>query len=157
MVGINRLKEPKTSKEVDLQKACWKILQGWPIPEGRLSDYSYHVPNGTHLAGDRQGRARSIASLKAQGFKNGVSDLVIAYPIWESGAAIAYIRWAGAYIELKMPKRYPTPEQEAWLERMGNANYFTAVVWGEEEFRFQVVAFLAGVEPVGFTRQRKKK
>ncbi len=69
MVGINKLKEPKTPKEVDLQKACWKMLQAWQIPEGYvLADFSYHVPNGTHLAGDRQGRARSMASLKAQGF-----------------------------------------------------------------------------------------
>lgn len=157
MVEISKLKEPKTPKEVDLQKACWKILLEVQIPEGRLADFSYHVPNGTHLAGDRQGRARSMASLKAQGFKNGVSDLVIAYPIWESGAAIAYIRWAGAYLELKMPGRYPTTEQGDWLDRMADTSYFTAVIRSEHEFGVQVAHFLSGEEPMDFTRQGKKK
>ncbi len=86
-----------------------------------------------------------------------MSDLVIAHPVWESGAIMAYIRWAGAYLELKMPGRQPTKEQDDWLELMEGASYFTAVVRSEDEFAVQVGQFLLGKEPVDFARRGKKK
>jgi len=148
MVRVSKLKEPKTPKEIDLQKACWQMLQAWLIDYAPLSDWSYHVPNGMMIAGDRKVRARRMASLKAQGFKNGVSDIVIAYPVWESGAAIDYIIWPGAYFELKMPGRYPTQEQGEWAARMKEAGYFTALIRTEAEFKAQVHLFLSGQVPL---------
>ena len=148
MVSVSKLKEPKTAKEVDLQKVCWKMLEAWHISEGLvLSDYSYHVPNGANLAGDRRGRARQMASLKVQGFKNGVSDIVIAYPVWADDDYNDHIVWAGAYLELKMPGRKPTVEQLLWLDRMSRVYYYTAVIQTEPEFKDHVTAFLAGKYP----------
>lgn len=106
------------------------------------------VPNGTQLAGGRQRRAQYMASLKAQGFRPGVSDIVIAYPTHN---------YHGAYIELKRdpaaykgPKALATalrPEQRDWLERMDAVGYWTAVAYGVDDFKRLVESYMAGKSP----------
>ena len=163
MASISRLEIPKPEKEIDLQKGCWNILQDWQVSDPithkwkgeYLSDYSYHVPNGAQLAGDARVRAIRMKSLKLQGFKTGVSDLVIAYPIWQTVPHVEQLAWPGAYLELKMPGKYPTPDQRTWLDRMDLAGYFSAVVRSEYEFRSQIIAYMAGKSPV--PRQKRKK
>jgi hypothetical protein len=81
-------KSPQSEAEV--QKQCWAWLLGVAVqPHSSkqwggavLQDFSYMVPNGTQLAGGRTRRAQYMSSLKAQGFRPGVSDIVIAYPLW---------------------------------------------------------------------------
>ncbi len=106
------------------------------------------VPNGTQLAGGRNRRAMYMASLKAQGFRTGVSDLVIAVP---SGG------YHGAYIELKRDVRaYKGPaaikaavrvEQKEWLVKMEEQGYWVAVAYGCEDFKSIMRSYMRGESP----------
>jgi len=109
------------------------------------------VPNGTQLGGTHRARAAQMANLKAQGFRPGVSDIVIACP---SG------HYNGAYIELKRPPdHYGGPkaiksrrtavrtEQRVWIERMLECGYFASIAWGFEDFKSLVGLFIAGETP----------
>ena len=113
------------------------------------------VPNGTQLAGARNRRAMTMANLKAQGFRPGVSDLVIARPRW--GGIHQQCFYAGAYIELKRdPGAYAgpaakrsavRPEQVEWLERMESVGYWVSISYGFEDFKSQVEAYLRNESP----------
>jgi hypothetical protein len=113
------------------------------------------VPNGTQLAGSRVHRAQYMASLKSQGFRPGVSDIVIAYPIW--GQIAGRCIWPGAYIEMKRVREaYKGPaalkaairrEQVEWLELMESVGYWTAVSYGAEDFKTLVSSYLKGESP----------
>lgn len=154
-------KSPQSEAEV--QKQCWAWLGTRQcVPENVLSkplqDFSYMVPNGTQLAGGRTRRAQYMSSLKAQGFRPGVSDIVIAYPLW--GTVAGHCIYAGAYIELKKdassyggPKAIKSrrtavrPEQRDWLELMSDAGYWASIAWGFEDFKLLVNSFLRGESP----------
>ncbi|KKN76149.1 hypothetical protein LCGC14_0373440 [marine sediment metagenome] len=151
------------------QKAAWAWLatifprvQGTAnsdvnvLAEPRLQDYSYMVPNGTQLAGTGKRRAIQMSNLKAQGLRPGVSDIVIAYPIW--GKTPGHCLYAGAYIEMKRVreayagpaavKAAIRPEQVEWLTRMASVGYWTAVAYGAEEFKDRVCLYLGGDAPL---------
>lgn len=151
----------KARQESDVQKECWAWLatvshnQDGNKP---LQDFSYMVPNGTQLGGSHKGRARYMASLKAQGFRPGVSDIVIARPKHVPGSMTKV--YHGAYIELKKepdeyggPKAVATrksavrPEQRAWLKQQAAVGYWVAIAWGTEDFKRLVGLFLAGESP----------
>jgi hypothetical protein len=51
-----------------------------------------HVPNGTHLSGNDEARARQMGGLKGDGLKVGFPDLII---LWNHGTG---------FIEVKRPK-----------------------------------------------------
>lgn len=137
--------------EIDEQKACWawlgQSLLG-PNSGATWQDYSYMVPNGTQLSGGRAHRAMYMNSLKAQGFRTGVSDLVIAVP---SGG------YHGAYIELKRDVRaYRGPaaikaavrlEQKVWLAKMEEQGYWTAIAYGAEDFKSLMRSYMRGESP----------
>ncbi len=163
---------PKTGKtihplEVEEQKACWAWLTTIFISHKgivtgtadsdinvlalkTLQDFSYMVPNGTQLGGGRTRRAQYMASLKAQGLKPGVSDIVIAYPVELNDRQ--YIGSHGAYIELKrVVEAYPgpaalksavRPEQLEWLELMESVGYWVAIAYGREDFKELVNSYL---------------
>ncbi len=118
------------------------------IPMMNLQDFSYMVPNGTQLAGSRNRRAAYMASLKAQGFKVGVSDLYISYPAkGYHGAYIELKRDPGAYTGPKALRTALRPEQRQWLELMGGVGYWTGVAYGFEDFQRHVKNYLAGISP----------
>ena len=137
---------------------AWSQLALFHLPEYShltLQDFSYMVPNGTQLAGSRVHRAQYMASLKAQGFRPGVSDIVIAYPIW--GQIAGRCIYPGAYIEMKRVKEaYKGPaalkaavrvEQAEWLERMETVGYWTALSYGADQFKRLVSSYLRGESP----------
>jgi len=149
--------------EVDVQKECWKWLGTIVVNRDEcLQDFSFMVPNGTQLAGARNRRAMYMASLKAQGFRPGVSDLVIAYPSYKPpahcmGGDYPATGYHGAYIELKRdpgaykgPKALTTalrPEQRDWLELMNDAGYYAVVAYGVDDFKRLVNSYLTGKSP----------
>ena len=108
-----------------------------------LQDYSYMVPNGTQLGGGRSRRAQYMASLKAQGLRPGVSDLVVAYPV--KG-------YHGAYIEMKrVPAAYKGPaalrsavkqDQIDWLTLMRSVGYWAAIAYGADQFKSLMDSYL---------------
>jgi len=146
--------------EVEIQKACWAWLGRFILPHRSLEPsvclqtFCYMVPNGVQLGGGRTRRAQYMASLKAQGFRPGVSDMVIAYPMWADYASDCY---HGAYIELKRdPEAYRgpaarasalKPEQRDWLELMSSVGYWAAVAYGLEDFKSLVNSYLKQESP----------
>lgn len=151
---------PEKAKEADVQKACWKWLGLTDLAGERakttetIQDYAYMVPNGTQLGGSHRGRARYMASLKAQGFRAGVSDIVIAYPTIGDDFGGDWSGHCGAYIELKRDRAsYGGPaaiasairaEQADWLRLMHKVGYYVAVPYGLEEFQSVVRSYLSG-------------
>ena len=149
--------------EVAVQKSCWKWLATQllvattqaHIKPITLQTYSYMVPNGVQLGGGRQRRGQYMASLKAQGFKAGVSDIVIAYPKHVPNSMSQC--WHGAYIELKRDveaykgpaarRAALRPEQLDWLELMVGVGYWGAVAYGEDDFKSLVNSYLRGESP----------
>jgi hypothetical protein len=139
--------------EIDEQKEAWKWLASVQVGDKCLQDYSFMCPNGTQLAGGRNRRAQYMSSLKAQGFKTGVSDLVIAYPVGEfhsgdyPGGA-----FHGAYIELKRVREaFKGPaalaasvseDQKGWLRLMASVGYWVYVAYGAEDFKVAVRSYL---------------
>ncbi len=169
MIKISTKQLKATSRwplESEEQKAAWKWMATHPVGTQHelrdgtvviptLQDYSYMVPNGTQLAGAGQRRAIYMANLKAQGLRPGVSDLVIAYPIWLETAG--YCLYPGAYIEMKRVREaYPGPaalrlavreEQKEWLMLMGSVGYWVAVAYGVEDFKLLVRNYLKKRSP----------
>ena len=153
--------------EADIQKLCWQHLSTLHLDYNKhtLQDYAYMVPNGTQLAGGRERRGMAMANLKSQGFRPGVSDIVIAYPTYQAGyhgqggGADAWGHF-GAYIELKRnasgyggPKAIKSrrtavrPEQRDWINLMLERNYWSSIAWGFEDFKRLIKLFLAGESP----------
>ena len=144
--------------EVEEQKNCWAWLSHVDMENGKtLQTYSYMVPNGVQLSGAGTRRAIYMKSLKAQGFKPGVSDLVIAYPTFDVDFGGDYHGAFGAYIEMKrVPQAYAGPaairaalrkEQKEWLELMDSVGYWVAVAYGTDDFKRLVRLYLAGESP----------
>lgn len=102
-----------TPTEHELQKA---LIQWWDkqcavylLPKFSL----FAVPNGSVLAGDEIGRARSMNRMKSEGFRNGVPDLILA---------VARKNFHGLYIEMKSKEGRASAEQkefQAYLLRAG--------------------------------------
>lgn len=116
---------------IDLQFVC---VDGLPR---KLAGFVFAVPNGTQLAGSASQRARYMASLKRQGLRPGVSDIVIALPRGP---------YHGAFIELKKdPKqvRRATDEQEQFQALMAQVGYFTRIVGGFDDAQAAVREYLA--------------
>lgn len=85
------------------------------FPELRLL---FHVPNG----GRRE--KREAASLKRQGVKAGVPDLVLPSP---------HGGYCGLYIELKAGKNKTSKEQNEWIKGLKEQGYFVTVCYGWRE------------------------
>lgn len=93
----------------------WAGLARQKYPELELL---FHVPNG----GRRD--AREAASLKKQGVKAGVPDLVLPSP---------HGGYHGLYIELKAGKNKTSKHQNEWLVSLNEQGYFVAVCYGWRE------------------------
>lgn len=76
-----------------------------------------------HFANERRCSVQQGRTLKRMGVKKGVSDFFLALPL--DG-------YHGFWIELKVGKNKPTPEQLAFLDRKTERGYLCAVCWGFE-------------------------
>lgn len=82
------------------------------------------IPNGAYLGGDARQRSITMASLKKQGFRNGVADFFLAAPIGDR---------AGLWIELKRQKLgVVSDEQEDFQILMIQMGYAAVIVKGWE-------------------------
>jgi len=164
MIRMNYKQHKAVSRyplESEEQKAAWKWMATHPVGTQHelrdgtvviptLQDFSYMVPNGVQLSGAGTRRAIYMSSLKAQGLRSGVSDLVIAYPIW--GRDVGHCLYPGAYIEMKRVREaYPGPaalklavreEQKEFLALMDSVGYWTAIAYGCEDFKRLVRSYL---------------
>jgi hypothetical protein len=112
-------------REVDVQAAYFEYLAMVPLPNGRrLGEYGFSVPNGVFIPGDPKRTAMIMASLKRTGLKAGVSDVVLAWPVFP---------FHGAYLELKRGNEKPTAAQQGWLDLMQDAGYYAACAHGLDD------------------------
>jgi hypothetical protein len=97
--------------EADIQKA---VLQELAITCPEASALIIHIPN--------EGRRspRTGKHLKDMGMRPGVSDLFLP---------IARGKYHGLWIEVKAPKKKPTPTQKDWLNSMVQQDY--CCTWGD--------------------------
>lgn len=93
----------------------WARWNAQKFPE---LDLLFHVPNG----GRRD--KREANSLKRQGVKAGVPDLVL--PVARNG-------YFGLYIELKAGKNKTSEEQNKWIKQLKEQGYFVTVCYGWQE------------------------
>lgn len=87
-----------------------------------------------HFANERKCSIQQGRTLKRMGVKKGVSDFFLAFP--QNGKS-------GLWIELKVGKNKPTPEQLAFAERKVFRGYQVAFVWGFEAAKEIIIAYLA--------------
>jgi hypothetical protein len=110
-------------------------VTGEPLSVG---DFAYHVPNGVWIPGSPAMTARIMQSLKAQGLKPGVSDIVI--PLRTK------LGHPGAYIELKREKGSKTSEEQLWwLQLMEAQGYFAGLARGIAEAEEMICNLYGGV------------
>jgi hypothetical protein len=124
---------PKESKQQELLFEWMELIRvpvEGPTPEGEwlpLSTIAFAVPNGVSIAGTEAQRARYMAALKRQGFRTGVSDIVIPYP---RGT------YHGLFVELKRDKHsVVSKDQKDWRLLMRRLGYRAEIVIGWDEAR----------------------
>lgn len=111
-------------EEDDHQKAVIQWANLARINGLKVGDYLFSIPNGASLAGNKAQRARQMARLKAQGLKNGVSDLFLPVPRGN---------WHGLWIEMKSSKGRVSPSQAEWGELMIAQGYEFKVCYSASE------------------------
>ena len=91
-------------------------------------DLIFAIPNGGALTSriDRRGRRYSpqAAKLKAEGLRAGVPDLFLPVPI-------RY--WHGLFIEMKLPGRVASREQENFITAMRHRGYDAVVCYSADD------------------------
>ena len=121
---MSKITGPKLPSEHLEQKAFvqWFCAQ-YPKYRGCL----FAIPNGSHLAGTPAVRAMKMNKLKAEGFKNGVSDLFLAVPMGGK---------SGMFLEMKAQKKTESSvskEQKEHLELMELMGYAAEWAAGSDE------------------------
>lgn len=126
-------RKPRKREEAQIQEAliAWSryinIYKDYPE---KIYDYLIAIPNGG---------VRNIieaASLKRQGVKAGVSDLLLAYPK-------SYEEISGLWLEIKSKKGILSTAQKEWICRMeGTGVYETAVAYSLEEAKQAILDYL---------------
>lgn len=127
--------------EAAAQKSLFKLFELMRVRVGTewlpLSEIAFSVPNGVAIAGTPKQRGMYMASLKAQGFKPGVSDIIIPVP---AGA------FHGLYLELKRDKTSAVrDDQVLWRDRMRALGYRAEIVAGYDAAAALVREYLNGM------------
>jgi hypothetical protein len=91
-----------------------------------------------HFANERRCSPQEGSMLKRMGVKKGVADFFLAIP--QNGKA-------GLWIELKIGKKKPSVEQQAFLDRKAKRGYEAICVHGTEEAREVIKAYLKDYNP----------
>ena len=85
----------------------------------------YHIPN--------EGKRTNGAVLKAMGLKSGVPDVCLPVPSHN---------FNGLYLEMKYGKNKPTKDQEAFMAALRQQGYKTAVCYGADEAKAEIMDYL---------------
>lgn len=147
---VNRVGVVAIPLEKDQQAALFDWMSYVRVPVARggakgslaqewlpLTDFAFAVPNGTSIAGTPKQRAMYMASLKKQGFKTGVSDIVIPVP------TVAY---HGLFIEMKRDKSSPVSDDQIdWRDRMRRLDYRAEIAVGFDAAKVIVEDYLRGM------------
>lgn len=119
-MNMQNMKRSETTEQIALFN--WAKWTENILPELALM---YHVPN--------EGKRSNGGILKAAGLKSGVPDICL--PVAKNG-------FHGLYIELKFGKNKTTKAQEEYMTMLDAQGYKTAVCYGAEEAREEILAYL---------------
>ena len=117
---MQNMKRSETTEQILLFQ--WAERNQDIIPELKLM---YHTPN--------EGKRTNGGVLKAAGLKSGVPDVCLP---------VAMGRYHGLYIELKFGKNKTTKAQEDYMALLRQQNYKTAVCYGAEEAKEEILDYL---------------
>lgn len=122
---------PTESQEAE---SLWQWAQVKRHNGRPLADFLIMVPNGAYLGGDVRQRAITMAKLKRQGFKVGVSDYFLT---------LAFGEKHGLFVELKRRHLSVTsPEQTQFQLDMIAQGYQAVIARGWEEAKAQIESYL---------------
>lgn len=120
-----------TEKEVQKSIFAWLDMMANSDP---LYSLFFAIPNGAHLARG----AVSAKSLKAQGMKPGVPDILGAIP-----AVIASTLYHGLFIEMKSEIGKVSPDQDLWHLRLRKTGYRVEVLRSFEEAQYVITQWIS--------------
>lgn len=109
----------------------FKAHHAYGLPKFAL----FAVPNGQILRGDEKARAIQMTSMKLEGFRNGVPDLMLAVPKGH---------YSGLFIELKTRTGIVSAEQKAFIEYLNLACYKAEVCRSTELAIEAITTYLRG-------------
>lgn len=89
----------------------------------------FAIPNGTRTT---PGVAKRM---KAEGVKKGIPDICLP---------VARGDYHGMFIEMKMPGKYPRPEQREWINNLMEQGYCAIWCWGWERASEMIIDYLEG-------------
>ena len=109
----------------------FKAHHAYGLPKFAL----FAVPNGQILRGDEKARAIQMTSMKLEGFRNGVPDLMLAVPKGYHN---------GLFIEMKTRTGIVSAEQKAFIEYLNLACYKAEVCRSTELAIEAITQYLKG-------------
>lgn len=98
-----------------------------------MLDLMFAIPNGGSRDKNRKRAMLVGKSLKREGVKAGVPDLLLPWPN----------KWFnGLFIEMKIKPNRPSKRQKEWLHLLSEAGYLTKVCYSLEEAQKLIVKYL---------------
>lgn len=144
MITPEHLAKPDTEHAHQAALFCWaaRCINGHDALQNLFA-----IPNGDQR-GDGTKRGAQIAGgrLKAEGQKNGVPDIMLAWPI--TGDNGPHLFYAGLFIEMKRPglQNYKdggcSKEQLDWHKRLIEVGYRVVVCYSWIEARDEILKYL---------------
>ena len=107
----------------------------YPVFSGCL----FSIPNGAYLAGDKKRRIIQMVNLKKEGFKNGVSDLLLALPSLDK---------FGLWVEMKdQGSTYSSvsKDQRDHIALMNSVGYHAVWCAGSSEAIKEIKSYMSSV------------
>ena len=128
----------KSGSEHGHQQAlfCWASLNIDKYPQ---LQWLYAIPNGFFATPGQK------AKMKAEGLKDGVPDVCLPVPRYDSWLGAW---WHGLYIELKIIKRRNhkdggcSKDQLEWIDYLTKADYRCHICYGWEDARDKILEYL---------------
>lgn len=121
---LQNMKRGETTEQISLFN--WAMNNIHVLP---CLSLMYHVPN--------EGKRTNGAVLKAMGLKTGVPDVCLPVPSHN---------FHGLYLEMKYGNNRPTKDQEAFMAELRKQGYKTAVCYGAEEAKAEIMEYLQDPE-----------
>ena len=113
-----------------------------------LADDFHHFSNEHYLIPDAKGAYWQAGRKRTRmGVKKGVLDFHLALPL--DGHH-------GLWLELKVGKNKPTPEQIAFMERKTARGYLCGCVWGHDAAKEFILTYLRNYKTIGADIEPKK-
>ena len=109
---------------------CWAALPEQQSKYPQLK-WMFHIPNGGTRNKIEAGR------LKAQGVKRGVPDIFLPVPH-------KVLNYAGLFIEMKVGKNKPSPEQDHYITALKYNGYGVALCYSWQDAAKAIEWYLGG-------------